>query len=54
MTNIKDVPNYIISLDKDTSWKNRCLVESKDRKMNEQALINNLESNLRFYIKHIY
>ena len=41
-TDIKDVPNCIISLYKDT-W---CLLQSRDRNINEQAVINSLDSFL--------
>ena len=51
MKNIKDLPNYIISLYKDAVWKNRRLAQLRD--INEQAVINSLDSTLRFYIKHI-
>ena len=51
MKNIKDLPNYIISLYKDTVCKNRRLAQLRD--INEQAVINSLDSNLRFYITHI-
>ena len=51
MTNIEDLPNYIISLYKDPVWKNRSLAQLRD--INEQAVINSLDSNLRFYITHI-
>ena len=51
MKNIKDLPNYIISLYKTTVWKNRGLAQLRD--INEQAVINSLDSTLRFYIKHI-
>ena len=34
--------------------KDRRLVQSKDRKIDKQAVINSLDSSLRFYIKHIY
>ena len=46
------MPNYIISLYKDTVWKNICLVQLRD--INEQAVINSLDSNLRFCIAHIF
>ena len=51
MKNIKDLPNYIISLYKATVWKNRSLAQL--REVNEQAVINSLDSTLRFYITHI-
>ena len=51
MKNIKDLPNYIISLYKATVWKNRGLAQL--REVNEQAVINSLDSTLRFYITHI-
>ena len=51
MKNIKNVPNYIISLYKDTGKKNRRLAQLRD--INEQAVRNSLDSNLRFYITHI-
>ena len=51
MKNIKDLPNYIISLYKVTVWKNRGLAQLRD--INEQAVINGLDSTLRFYITYI-
>ena len=48
--NINDLPNYI-SLYKATVWKNRGLPQL--REVNEQAVINSLDSTLRFYITHI-
>ena len=51
MKNIKDLPNIIISLYKATVWKNRGLAQL--REVNEQAVINSLDSTLRFYITHI-
>ena len=51
MKNIKDLPDYIISLYNDTVWKNRRLAQLRD--INEQAVINSLDSNLRFNITHI-
>ena len=51
MKNIKDLLNYIISLYKGTVWKNRRLTQLRD--INEQAVINSLDTNLRFYITHI-
>ena len=51
MTKIKDVPNYIIRLYHSTVWKNRRLAKLRD--INEQAVINSLYLNLRFYIIHI-
>ena len=48
---IKDLSNYIISLYKAAVWKNRGLAQLRD--INEQAVINSLDSTLRFYIKHI-
>ena len=51
MKNIKDLPNYIISVYKATVWKNRGLAQL--REVNEQAVINSLDSTLRFYITHI-
>ena len=51
MKNIKDLPNYIISLYKAAVWKNRGLAQLRD--INEQAVINSLDSALPFYIKHI-
>ena len=51
MKNIKDLPNYIISLYKAAVWKSRRLAQFRD--INEQAVINSLDSTLRFYIKHI-
>ena len=51
MKNIKDLPNYIISLYKATVWKNRSLAQL--REVNEQAVINSLDPTLRFYITHI-
>ena len=50
MKNIKDLPNYI-SLYKDTVWKNRSQAHLRD--INEEAVLNSLDSNLRFYITHI-
>ena len=51
MKNIKDLPNYIISIYKATVWRNRGMAQLRD--INEQAVINSLDSDLRFYIKHI-
>ena len=51
MKNIKYLPDYIISLYKDIVWKNRGLAQLRD--INEQAVINRLDSNLRFNITHI-
>ena len=51
MRNIKDLPNYIISLYKATVWKNRGLAQLRD--INEQAVINSLDSTLHFYRTHI-
>ena len=51
MKNIKDLPNYIITLYKYTVWKNRGPAQLRD--INEQAVINSFDSNLRFYITHI-
>ena len=49
---MKDVPNYyIMSLYKDTVWKNRRLAQLRD--VNEQAVINSLDSILCFYITYI-
>ena len=48
MTDIKDVPNYIISLCKDIVWINRRLAQLRD--ISEQAVMNSLDSSLRFYV----
>ena len=47
MKNIKDLPNYIISLYKATVWKNRGLAQLRD--INEQAVINSLTFLLNTY-----
>ena len=53
MTDIKDVPNNLTRLYKNTVYKNRSLVIHVLRDINEQVVINSLDSSLRFYINHI-
>ena len=50
MTGMKDMPNYIISLYKDTIWKNRR--SSFSRKINDESVIKSIDYNI-FYVNHI-
>ena len=51
MTGMKDMPNYIISLYKDTIWKNRRA--SFSRKINDETVMKSIDYNIRFYVNHI-
>ena len=51
MKNIKDLPNYE-AYTRTLFGKKRRHAQFKD--INEQAVINSLDSNLRFYITHLY
>ena len=51
MTGMKDMPNYIISLYKDTIWKNRRA--SFSRKINNETVMKSIDYNRRFYVNHI-
>ena len=51
MTGMKDMPNYIISLYKDTIWKNRRA--SFSRKINDETVMKSTDYNIKFYVNHI-
>ena len=51
MTGMKDMPNYIISLYKDTIWKNRRA--SFSRQINDKTVMKSIDYNIRFYVNHI-
>ena len=48
MTGMKDMPNYIISLYKDTIWKTRRA--SFSRKINDETVMKSIDYNIRFYL----
>ena len=52
MTEVDALQNNVISSYKDIILKNKKLARH-DVKINEQAIINNLNYNIRFYINHI-
>ena len=51
MTGMKDMPNYIISLYKETIWKNRRA--SFSIKINDKIVMQSIDYNIRFYVNHI-
>ena len=51
MTGMKDMSNYIISLYKDTMWKNRRA--SFSRKINDETVMKISDYHIRFYVNHI-
>ena len=51
MTGMKDMSNYVISLYKDTIWKNRRA--SFSRKINDETVMKSIDYNIRFYVNHI-
>ena len=51
MSGIKDMPNYIVNLYKDPDWKN--IYVAFRRTTNEEAVMNCIDSNIRFYVNHI-
>ena len=53
MTEVDALQNNVISNYKDIILKNRKLAQRHDVKINEQAIINSLNYNIRFYINHI-
>ena len=53
MTEVDALQNNVISNYKDIILKNRKLAQWHDVKINEQAIINSLNYNIRFYINHI-
>ena len=53
MTEVDALQNNVISNYKDIILKNRKLAQRYDVKINEQAIINSLNYNIRFYINHI-
>ena len=53
MTEVDALQNNVISNYKDNILKNRKLAQRYDVKMNEQAIINSLNYNIRFYINYI-
>ena len=53
MTKVDALQTNVISNYKDIILKNRKLVQRHDVKFNEQAIINNLNYNIPFYINHI-
>ena len=53
MTEVDALQNNVISNYKDIILKNRKLAQRLDVKINEQAIINSLNCNIRFYINHI-
>ena len=53
ITEVDALQNNVISNCKDIILKNRKLAQLHDVKINEQAIINSLNYNIRFYINHI-
>ena len=53
VTEVDAIQNNVISNYKDIILKNRKLAQQHDVKINEQAIINSLNYNIRFYINHI-
>ena len=53
MTEVDALQNNVVSNYKDIILKNRKLAQWHDVKINEQAIINSLNYNIRFYINHI-
>ena len=53
MTKVDTLQNNVITNYKDIILKNRKLAQWHDVKINEQAIINSLNYNIRFYINHI-
>ena len=53
MTEVDALQNNVISNYKDIILKKRKLAQRHDVKINEQAIINSLNCNIRFYINHI-
>ena len=51
MTGMKDMPNYIISLCKDTIWTTRRA--SFSRKINDETVMESIDYNIGFYVNHI-
>ena len=51
MTIMKDMANYIISLYKETIWKNRRA--SFSIKINDEIVMQSIDYNIRFYVNHI-
>ena len=51
MMGMKDMPNYIISLYKETIWKNRRA--SFSIKINDEIVMQSIDYNIRFYVNHI-